>query len=336
MRIENRLNFLLFCVAVVLIIWSVWVYFDNKKNKESVQVHQSKNLWNFRSVDTMKYSRDLARERMGSESFGREIDTQVENIAKTGANYIGIATPYDEEFLPYMRLWVDAARKYNLNVWFRGNWSSWEGWFDYPHVMSFDEHITRSAQFVDQNISLFRDGDKFTACPECENGIQGDPRETGRVEEYRAFLIKETTVLKDKFKNYGLAVDTNYLSMNMDVARLIMDRVTTEAIGGIVTVDHYVFDPEQLALDARQLAQNSGAKIVYGEFGAPIPDITGDMTEEAQAMWLDRALNSMTNTPEIVGLSYWVNKGGSTEIWNDNNSEKEAVKILTKYFKLKR
>lgn len=332
---QRYLNFLLFSVALVLIIWSIWVFFDNKKIDSSVSV-LTKPIWDFRSIDTMKYSRDLARERMGSESFVREIDTQVENIAKTGANYIGVATPYDEEFLPYLKLWVNAARKYNLNVWFRGNWSSWEGWFDYPHEMSFDDHVTKSAQFVDQNISLFKDGDKFTACPECENGIQGDPRETGRVEEYRAFLIKESTILKDKFRNYGLQVDTNFLSMNMDVARLVMDRATAEAIGGIITIDHYVADPVRLSEDAKQLSINTGARIVYGEFGAPIPDITGEMTEEEQAVWLDAALNSMSSTPEIVGVSYWVNKGGSTEIWNDNDSENEAVSVLSKYFKLRR
>lgn len=328
-----------FCLS--LMIFSLILFFspsgfNSNILKDNSLVRNPINIWNFRSIDTMKYSRDLAREKLTDQAFLSEINTQVANIAATGANYVGIATPYDEEFVPYLTAWVEAARKNNLNVWFRGNWSSWEGWFGYPHEMTFDEHIAKSARFVDEHKDLFQDGDKFSACPECENGIQGDPRQTGRIVEYRDFLIKETTILKDKFKSKGLDVDTNLLSMNMDVARLIMDKDTARAIGGVITVDHYVANPEDLAEDAKELARETESLIIYGEFGTPIPDINGDMTDKEQVEWLEKALNIVSNTPEVVGMSYWVNKGGSTELWEVDNTPKPAVDVVTKYFKLKR
>jgi len=331
---------LVWVFGLSLMIFSLILFFspsgfNSNILKDNSFVRNPINIWDFRTIDTMKYSRDYAREKRNDQSFRDEIDKQMENIAKTGANYVGIATPYDEEFLPYLTDWVTSARKHGLKVWFRGNWSSWEGWFEYPHQMTFDQHIAKSLEFVEKNRSLFINGDKFTACPECENGIQGDPRETGRVDEYRRFLIEETNVLKDKFLSMGLIVDTNLLSMNMDVARIVMDRNTAQALGGVIVIDHYVADPTDLATDAKELANTTGASIIYGEFGAPIPDINGDMTDQEQAEWLDKALFEVSKTPEIIGVSYWVNKDGSTEIWESDNTAKPAVEVLTKYFKIK-
>jgi len=40
--------------------------------------------WEFQSIDTMKYSRDLSREKINDPSFDTVIQTQVKNIADTG------------------------------------------------------------------------------------------------------------------------------------------------------------------------------------------------------------------------------------------------------------
>ena len=94
--------------------------------------HAQTPYWEIQSIDTMKYSRDMARERNKDMVFEKIIESVVEKIASTGATHVAIGTPYDEEFLPFLQTWVIAARKENLNVWFRGNFSGWEGWFDYP------------------------------------------------------------------------------------------------------------------------------------------------------------------------------------------------------------
>jgi hypothetical protein len=121
--------------------------------------------------------------------------------------------------------------------------------------------------------------------------------------------------------------------MNGDAARAVMDRDTTKALGGIVVVDHYVATPEQLANDIRDYAYRSGGKVVLGEFGAPIPDIHGNMTEDQQALWIDNALRDISGIKELIGVNYWTNKGGSTQIWNDDDTPRTAVSVIKKYYK---
>lgn len=298
-----------------------------------VSAANSVNWWQVQSIDTMKHSRDLARQKLNDQSYDKDIDQQVKLIADTGANFIGIATPYDEEFLPYLRRWVKAARKYELKVWFRGNWSGWEGWFDRPRKMTFAEHIEKSRKFIIDNPELFEDGDSFTACPECENGVAGDPRMTGNVDEYRRFLVDETNETSKAFKQIKKSVTTNWLSMNYDVARLVMDRKTAQAVGGVIAIDHYVKDVKKLVDDVKELRANTGATIFLGEFGAPILDLHGEMTQAEQAAWIKEALTLLVDTPGFLGLNYWVNQDGSTALWNPDYSNRLVVAELTRFFR---
>lgn len=285
----------------------------------------------FLSIDTMKYSRDLSREKLGDTLFDSVIDIQVKNIANTGATHVAIATPYDEEFYPMLKRWVLAARKYNLKVWFRGNWSGWEGWFDYPKITRA-EHTRKIEEFITKHKDIFIDGDIFTACPECENGGPGDPRQTGDIAGFRKFLINEYNVTKSLFKIINKNVGSNFNSMNGDVARAVMDKQTTSALNGIVTIDHYVATPEKLLSDIREISRTSGGKIVLGEFGAPIPDINGDMDESEQAAWISKALRLLLSSETVVGINYWTNIGSSTALWNEDNTPKAAVGVIRSIF----
>ncbi|MBI4067572.1 carboxypeptidase regulatory-like domain-containing protein [Candidatus Gottesmanbacteria bacterium] len=286
--------------------------------------------WDVQSIDTMKYSRDLAREKLKNASFDQIIDQQVKNIAQTGSTHIAIATPYDDEFLPYLTRWVKAARKYNLKVWLRGNFSGWEKWFDYRQI-GRTEHTAKTKEFILQNKDLFEDGDIFTSCPECENGGPGDPRITGDVLGYRKFLISEYTTIKDVFRQIRKDVRANLYSMNGDVARLIMDKETTSRLDGVVTIDHYVATPEELLQDIENIVKSSGGKVFLGEIGAPIPDIHGNMTEDQQANYIANTLSKLAHTDSLIGLNYWVNEGGSTQLW-ENNQPRQAVPVIRTYF----
>ncbi len=301
---------------------------------QTVYAQSNKTWWEFQSIDTMKYSRDVAREKMNDPAFDQVIDAQVKNIAATGATHVGIATPYDEEFIPFLKRWVAAARKYNLNVWFRGNWSGWEGWFDYPSITR-EEHIKKTQDFILKNHYLFESGDIFSACPECENGGPGDPRQTRDVKEYRKFLVDEYMTTSENFRNIGVSVKSNFSPMNKDVADLIMDPETTKALGGIVVIDHYVSTPLKLTKDVENLARKSEGKVVLGEFGAPIPNINGDLTEDEQAQWINEALDNLTQVPSLIGINYWVNVGGSTQLWDGRGNSRKAVSVLSSYFKPK-
>jgi len=288
-------------------------------------------LWEFQAIDTMKYSRDTARENIDDPSFDIVIDQQISNIKNTGATHVGVATPYDEEFYPFLKRWVDSARRHNLKVWFRGNMSGWEGWFGYPKI-DRATHTKHVVDFITSHPELFENGDAFSSCPECENGGPGDPRLIGDAAGHKRFLIDEYNVVNQSFNKIGKQVDTRYHSMNGDVARLIMDEETTQALGNAVVVDHYVDTPEKLEQDLLEYSRDGQHDVILGEFGAPIPDIHGDLSEEEQAQWIDNALSKLVYLPDLTGLSYWTNVGGSTELWDGNGNPRQAVEILKKYY----
>lgn len=288
-------------------------------------------FWQVQSVDTMKYSRDLAREKLENPVFDAVIERQMAAIAATGATHVAVGTPYDEQFVPYLKRWVEAARRHHLNVWFRGNWSGWERWFGYARL-DRGEHLRKTETFIDAHADLFVNGDIFTACPECENGGPGDPRHTGDVVGFRRFLLDEYVITERAFSSIGKDVRSNFLSMNGDVARLVMDRPTTAALDGIVTIDHYVATPQQLRDDVRDLAERSGGRIVLGEFGVPIPDIHGNLTAEQQARWLTEALGELASVPEVIGVNYWLAVGGSTQLWAESGDMLPGAKVLAAFF----
>lgn len=308
-----------------------WVSKNLAPQKMIFYAPPQRSFWNFQSIDTMKYSRDIAREKLHDESFDAVIEKQVADIASTGATHVAIATPYDEEFVPFLERWVSAAHRHNLHVWFRGNWSGWEGWFDYPRI-GRDEHLKKTEAFILKHPDLFEDGDAFSSCPECENGGPGDPRRTGDVVGYRKFLVAEYMMMQQAFRQVHKNVRTNLFSMNGDVARLVMNKETTKSLGGIVTIDHYVKTPEQLARDVDALAKQSGGRIVLGEFGAPILDIHGSLTETEQSAWIEKTLGLLGQSSVVEGVNYWLSVGGSTEIWNEKGKAHQAVGVLKDYF----
>jgi hypothetical protein len=309
--------------AAVIVLWAAVVLWPGRV--------AATGWWEVQSVDTMKYSRDLARTENDDPAFDREIEIRIKNIAATGATHVAIDTPYDREFVPFLRRWVKMARKYYLKVWFRGNWSGWEGWFDYG-LITREEHIKKTAEFIAENKDLFADGDIFTACPECENGGPGDPRWTGDVKGFRQFMIDEYKATSRAFAEAGFKAAVNYNSMNGDVARLVMDKATTQAMGGLVVIDHYVKTPEKLAADVREIAESSGGRVVLGEFGVPIPDITGSMNQSQQAQWLESALSGLARLQVLSGVNYWVDTGGTTQLWTASGSALEGAKVLADYY----
>ncbi|MEK9200757.1 MAG: hypothetical protein AAB909_02150 [Patescibacteria group bacterium] len=289
-------------------------------------------LWSIQSVDTMKYSRDVARIEEKNNNFDSEIDRQISDIKDLGATHVAIATPYDDEFIPYMTRWINSTRKHGLKVWFRGNFSGWENWYSYPDI-TMAEHIQKTQKFILKNPHLFVDGDIYSPCHECENGGPGDPRQTGQVQEYRDFLISEYQVTRDSFKKINKQVPSNYFSMNLDVAKLIMDKKTVRALDSVIVLDHYIPTPKELIQDVKTIARQTGASIVLGEYGVPIPDIHGEMSPSQQAVWLQEAMSGLVEIPELVGLNYWVNMGSSTEIWDvTTHQKKPAAAVLAQYY----
>lgn len=294
-------------------------------------MRQRQLRWQVQSIDTMKYSRDLSRQKLSDLSFNKVIDQQVNAIAQTGANYVAIDTPYDEEFIPILSRWVAAARRYHLHVWFRGNFSGWEQWFGYAPIGQ-TQHLQLTQQFILNHGDLFQDGDIFTSCPECENGAHLNYGDQAQLAQYKQFLLQEHAIVQNAFDILGKNVITNYYSMSKTAADAIMDKEMVEKMGGVIVIDHYVATPEQLGHDIKQLADRTGAKIVLGEFGAPIPDLTGPMTEEQQKNWIADAFTQLSSIPQLIGVNYWVNVDGSTALWDTDGAPRPAVQVITSFY----
>ncbi len=324
-ELKQKNKFWFLAVLFILILGLISLYaVDRPKVKD--------RFWQVQSVDTVKHSRDEARLALQDPNYSLTIEKQVARLADIGATHVAIGTPYDEEFAPVLSLWVSSIRQRGLSVWFRGNWAGWEQWFGYPGI-SRDEHLRKTEVFILSHTDLFADGDIFTACPECENGGPGDPRQTHDLDGHREFLIEEYEITSRAFATIEKSVRSNFNSMNGDVAKFVMDRQTTTALQGVVTVDHYVATPGELIEDIRRIAEISGGKIVLGELGVPLLDIHGAMSPEEQAEWLDEALDALSREENIIGLNYWVSDGGSTALWDTKGEPKPAVEILKKYYR---
>lgn len=323
--------------AVLLVILSALAITYSKQETQVIAVEQPQGaiapLWQYQCIDTMKTSRDKARAWAKRPNLAAHIDKELIAIKTMGANCVAIATPYDDEFLPYLTTWVTKAREHNLHVWFRGNFSSWEGWFEYPKGMTTQEHLKKTTAFITKNPQLFKDGDIFTASPEAENGGPFNQVEANEYAAFRKYLIDEYTQAKAAFAKINKKVEVNWLSMNGGLAKRMLDKPTVEAIGGVVTIDHYIAKKEQMTEFIEYFAKKFGARVVIGEFGAPIPDINGEMTESEQAEFVRSLLTEMYKRKSTVpAMSYWVLYDSSTALLNEDFSERPAAQELRKYF----
>lgn len=294
----------------------------------------SSTLWEYQCIDTMKTSRDKARTWKDRPDLLDHIKKEVEEVRVLGANCIAISTPYDSEFIPYMMLWVKAARENNLHIWFRGNFSGWEGWFDYPKGMDEQDLFQKTQNFITTNPDLFEDGDMFTAAPEGENGGPFNQVEVDEYNRFRKFLIQENQITKDAFDSIGKSVSVNWFSMNGGLARRMLDQKTVDGMDTLVTIDHYIKTPEEMGEFVDYFYKKFSSPVVIGEFGAPIPEINGNMSQMEQANFVESLFQQLYEKKDRVrGVNYWTLYDGSTAVLNEDLSEKPVAEVLKKYFK---
>lgn len=312
-------------LPILILIFFFSIYLSNYNSNTKIP-----RLWKIQSIDTMKFSRDLARQ----EDTNAKIPLWVSEISNLNPTHIAIATPYDDEFLPILKTWVKEARKHNLHIWFRGNFSGWEGWFDYPKFVDANQHHKAISNFIQNNPDLFEEGDIFTPAPEPENGILGDPRASQvDAQNFRNFLITSYINCNYAFSKIHKKIACGYFSTNADIAKEIFDPSFINKIGGITTIDHYTNTSEKFGSDINLIHQKNNSDIFLGEFGAPIPDINGDMSEVEQEKFVDSLLTELYRHKNYVtGVNYWLFSGGETALFNDDGTPRKVAEIIRNYY----
>ncbi len=325
--LPSKLIFLAFFVGLV------FGAFSQTKILTLFASEQPNTIWQYQCIDTMKASRDDARMMMQDSNSNAKIRSIISAVKGMGANCVAIDTPYDDEFFPYLSQWVKTAREAHLHVWFRGNFSSWEGWFGYTQNTDPQDELNKTRSFIYSHPDLFADGDIFTPAPEAENGWQSTGSSVANNPDFRQFLINEVNYSREAFSGIGKKVTVNWLSMSGGVAKSVLDQPTVDALGKTVTLDHYVAAPEDMASYIDLFHNEFHANLVLGEFGAPIPDINGDMTEEQQAAFVDSLLHELYVKRDIVtAINYWVINESSTRLLNDDGSPRKVVDVIKKYY----
>ncbi len=315
-------------LIILLLACSIFYIYPFSTSQASIE---SDRLWQIQSIDTMKTSRDKARAELYNSDFDKKIEKELTAIKNTGANYVAIDTPYDNEFIPYLKRWVKLARKTGLHVWFRGNWSEWEGWFDYPINLTPDEHIKKTSAFIQEHPELFEDEDIFEGCPECENAKHWKQPEKNK--EYNEYLKLQRASNKEAFEKINKNVMTNIVSVIGGRAKEVLDQGTFDAHENVVSIDHYVKNPKLMREYINYFKDKFDAQIVISEFGAPVPDINGPMNEDQQAVFINSIFEEFYKSQNsILGINYFVSSGGTTPILNTDYTPKKAYFIVKNYF----
>ncbi len=290
-------------------------------------------LWKYQCIDTMKISRDKARLWTSESDLINHISWEMKIIRGMGANCVAIDTPYDEEFYLYLSDWVKGARNAKLHVWFRGNFAGWEEWFNYPKLTSTNTFLQNIHAFIIKHKDLFQDGDIFTPAPEAEDGGPFNQVAPNAYVAYRNFLVSEYSIATQSFTQINKQVQVNFLSMNGGFAKRMLDQNTVSHLGNVVTIDHYIKTAPEMGQYIQYFANTFHAKVVVGEFGAPIPDINGNMTEEEQATFTDQVFQQLyINRSNILGINYWDLYDGSTALINPDQTPRAVVQVIKKYF----
>ncbi len=330
-KLTSVLTFILVLIILPVVFGTVFSsQSENTSGLSTPVVQTSPCIWQICSIDTMKTSRDLARTHLNNPAYDSEIQNQLRLIKQTGASYVSITTPYDEEFRPYLKRWVTLARQEGLKVWFRGNWSSWEGWFGYPKDMSPEQHLIKNSQFITSNTALFQNGDIFDPCPECENAAFWP--QDAKNQDYRNFLQTQQKQTKEDFKKINKQVRV-LPSVIGGRAKDVLDKQSFDSLDKIISIDHYIKQPQGMAEYVDYFDKKFDTKVLVSEFGAPIPDMNGPMDEKQQAAFIKSILETLYKKGDkVVGLNYWVLSEGTTMLVNNDGSTRLAYDIVKQYF----
>lgn len=309
LQFKRKNKYIYIVILFALLLPLLHILFVPTISAQNSSSQNSDQLWPIQSVDTLKTSRDKARIELYNKEFDNEIEKEVKAIKHLGANYITIDTPYDEEFRPYLERWIRISRENGLKIWFRGNWSNWEGWFGYQKNLSPEEHIIKTRNFITSNPHLFNDGDIFESCPECENSEYWLP-----------------TVVNKEFNEFN----RNQISSNRDAFKKINKKVITNI--NIIALDQTVNSPALMEEKFKNFAEKKN-KVLISNFATPIPLNSSMNSESEHAKLVESIFEEFYKAKDtIIGINYQASTGGATAILNDDLTPRESYDIVRNYY----
>lgn len=274
----------------------------------------SSSSWSIQSVDAMKDTKDAV-------CFPRPIDwinKWLDKAVAIGANYVAIATPYDNpscgDATAYTKEWVDAIRAHGLHVWHRHMPLAFEGIYNVQKSNS-SNFLDQIKNYITAHPDLFRSGDIFTPIPEPQNGgIQGITNcangvcQFSSAASFNQWLRDVMTASTNAFSQVGLSgqIKVGYFGFdgfitwgdnNPDWHGILED--ATVAQMGNITIDHYPeLVHETMSQGLAQLtAKYPHTPIVIGEWGT----VTGGDTVRT----IQTDMTAVKNDPNVVGFNYW-------------------------------
>src|SRR5258708_9481021 len=220
----------------------------------------------FAAIDTMKVSRDTARQPLSEQEITKIVDAS----ASLNANYITVDTQWD--YPGYMAEWIKAIRSTGRrHVWFRIAPNQWEDTNGSTGIMTPAQYIASEREFILAHPSFFEPGDILDPCSEAEQGLywkatygQGWTNNAPNVatSAYNAFLRQTTDVADATLQQNGInGVITTIRSVNSFVAThpSVLERIRSEEhTSELQSPDHLVC---RLLLEKKKIINEQGSRM---------------------------------------------------------------------------
>ena len=263
-------------------------------------------------------SYSIDHNNLTSAQIDSAIKAVVDNIPQVDFIAIGTYLDYPEQ----IRLWANAIHKYGKKVWVRSaGFNSWQGTFGSQANGSAAIHIILVNSWINNNYSIFRDGDIFEPAPdEASNGkywfIKYGPKGVGSNStsktEFNNFIKSTVSVARSAFDRHNLGgVIAEFYADNPSVIKDALFPDTVNLLKFVGT-DNY---PERLKTTPENGAEamkselqkwivgthnNKSWNITFG------PNIYIQFDEETQTKaYLAELAVILGTVPSLHGITIW-------------------------------
>jgi hypothetical protein len=296
------------------------------------------SLSDLRSIDVMKYTKDVMTEQPSDET----IKSLVSTLATLHVDYVAISVPMDPTSaypagnVPaprtaenFTQAWADAIHQSGLHIIWRGTFSGLEGLYGFTPLVgnnripagttlsaSTDGSSTwlgRIGEYITTHPSYFADGDIWAPLPERTEGIFSDSTSflpstgPGLQANYANFFSDLKSVSDSAFAKMGKNVITGLTANNAsEILSGWLPRSLYDS-AGYVAVDYYgmTHTPNELDHDIRAMAAATGKKVFIEEWGDYWNQNMDPISRAAYLSQMYAVIQKLSADGILAGFSYW-------------------------------